>query len=74
VRLEFRNVTINRGRIYVELEQGRNVDITGGLTDPAAAIDLMMAGEKLRQIAERNARLREFADECREDAIRGAAI
>jgi hypothetical protein len=58
----------------VELEQGRNVDITGGLTDPAAAIDLMMASEKMRQIAERNARLREFADECREDAIKGARI
>jgi hypothetical protein len=74
VRLEFRNVTINKGRIYVELEQGRNVDVTGGLADPAAAIDLMMASEKMRQIAERNAGLREFADECREDAIRGARI
>jgi hypothetical protein len=74
MNLQFRNVTINRGRIYVELEQGRNVDITGGLTDPAAAIDLMMASERMRQIAERNARLREFAAECREDAIRGARI
>ena len=74
MRLEFKNVSVNRGRVYIEVEQGRHVDITGGLTDPAAAIDLMMASERMRQIAERNARLREFADECREDAIKGARI
>jgi len=72
MRLEFKHVSVNKGRVFVELEHGKHIDITGGLTDPAAAIDLMMASEKMRQIAERNARLREFADECREDAIRGA--
>lgn len=72
MNLQFRNVTINRGRIYIEVEHGKHIDITGGLTDPAAAIDLLLAGERMRQIAERNTRLREFADECREDAIRGA--
>lgn len=69
MNLTFRSVTINRGRIYVELEQGRNVDITGGLADPEAAIDLMLAGEKMRQIAERQAQLREFAAECQDDAL-----
>ena len=74
MNLQFRNVTINRGRVYIEVADGKHIDCTDGLTDPAAAIDLMMASEKMRQIAERNARLREFADEFREDAIKGARI
>jgi hypothetical protein len=62
-------VTINRGRIYVELEQGRNVDVTGGLTDPVEAIDLLLAQERLRQIAERRAEMAEWAADCRDDAL-----
>ena len=62
-------MTINRGRIYVELEQGRNVDVTGGLTDPVEAIDLLLAQERLRQIAERRAEMAEWAADCRDDAL-----
>jgi hypothetical protein len=74
VNLQFRNVSVNRGRVYIEVADGKHIDVTGGLTDPAAAIDLMMAEEKMRQIWERTQRLREFAAECREDAIKGARV
>ena len=74
MNIELKNVFTNLGRVYASVEHGKHIDITGALADPAAAIDILLAGEKMRQIAERNARLREFADECREDAIKGALI
>jgi len=69
MNLNFRNVSINRGRVYIEVADGKHIDCTDGLTDPAAAIDLMLAGERMRRIAERQARLREFAAECQGAAL-----
>jgi hypothetical protein len=74
VNLQFKQLSVNLGRVYAEVDDDKWIDITGALVNPEAAIDVLLADYKMRQIAERNARLREFADECREDAIRGARI
>lgn len=74
MNIQFKHLRVNLGRVYAEVEYGKSIDITGALVNPEAAIDALLAGEKMRQISERQARLREFADECREDAIRGARI
>ena len=69
MRLEFKHVSVNKGRVYIEVADGKHIDCTDGLSDPAAAIDLMLAGERMRQIAERRAELSEWAAECRDDAL-----
>jgi hypothetical protein len=74
MQLNFKHVFANLGRVYASVEHGKHIDITGALSDPAAAIDLLLAGERMRRIAERQAQIRAFADECREDAIKGARI
>lgn len=80
MNLQFKQLRVNLGRVYAEVEHGKSIDITGALTDPEAAIDVLLAGERMRQIADRQARLREFAAECQSDALgmneqtRGAKI
>jgi hypothetical protein len=69
MNLTFRNVFTNLGRIYAEVEHGKSIDITGALTDPVEAIDLVLAQERLRQIAERTADNRAWAMQLRDEAL-----
>jgi hypothetical protein len=61
MRIELKEVTVNRGRVYAQVDHGKHIDITGALSDPAAAIDLLLAEERLRQISEQAAERRALA-------------
>lgn len=69
MQLTFRKVSINRGRVFVELENGRRIDVTGGLADPMEVIDQLMAGERTRQMALEAAGRKRMADELRKEII-----
>jgi len=69
MNLNFKQLRVNLGRVYAEVEHGKSIDITGALTDPEAAIDVLLAGEKMRQIAERAADNRAWAMQLRDEAL-----
>lgn len=67
--LEFKNTWTNKGRVYVGLESGKCLDVTGGLVDPVAAADTMLAEERLKQIAEARAEQQAMAREFQREAL-----
>jgi len=69
MNLEFKQLRVNLGRVYAEVEHGKSIDITGALVDPVEAIDLLLAQERLRQIAERTADNRAWAMQLRDEAL-----
>jgi hypothetical protein len=69
MNIELKNVFTNLGRVYASVCDDKNIDITGALADPVAVIDLVLAQEKMRQIAERRAEMAEWAADCRDDAL-----
>ena len=69
MNLEFKQLRVNLGRVYAEVEHGKSIDITGALVDPVEAIDLVLAQERLRQIAERTADKRAWAMQLRDEAL-----